>query len=65
MSGDFLVFSLLPESDIVMMSEGRVIMELWDAYDDNLTDPSYRRQGIAKELLDRVVKEAKAYGCGV
>ena len=28
------------------------------------TDPSYRRQGIAKELLDRVVKEAKAYGCG-
>ncbi len=48
-----------------MMSEGRVIMELWDAYDDNLTDPSYRRQGIAKELLDRVVKEAKAYGCGV
>lgn len=28
------------------------------------TDPAYRRQGIAKELLDRVVKEAKAYGCG-
>ena len=28
------------------------------------TDPAYRRMGIAKELLDRVVKEAKAYGCG-
>ena len=29
------------------------------------TDPAYRRMGIAKELLDRVVKEAKAYRCGV
>ncbi len=29
------------------------------------TDPSYRRQGIAKELLDRVVNEARAYGCGI
>ena len=28
------------------------------------TDSSYRRQGIAKELLDRVVNEARAYGCG-
>ena len=28
------------------------------------TDPSYRRQGIAKELLDRVVQEARNYGCG-
>ena len=28
------------------------------------TDPSYRRQGIAKELLSRVVEEARAYGCG-
>ena len=28
------------------------------------TNPEYRRQGIAKELLDRVVNEAKAYGCG-
>lgn len=28
------------------------------------TDPEYRRQGIAKELLTRVVEEAKAYGCG-
>ena len=28
------------------------------------TDPAYRRRGIAKELLDRVVREAKAYGCG-
>ena len=28
------------------------------------TDPDYRRQGIATQLLDRVVKEAKAYGCG-
>ena len=28
------------------------------------TDPGYRRQGIAKELLRRVVEEAKAYGCG-
>lgn len=28
------------------------------------TDPDYRRMGIATELLDRVVKEAKEYGCG-
>ena len=28
------------------------------------TDPEYRRRGIAKELLDRVVKEARNYGCG-
>ncbi|MCR5032280.1 MAG: GNAT family N-acetyltransferase [Lachnospiraceae bacterium] len=28
------------------------------------TDPSYRRMGIAKELLGRVVEEARAYGCG-
>ena len=28
------------------------------------TDPAYRRQGIAKELLGRVVEEARAYGCG-
>lgn len=27
------------------------------------TDPRYRRQGIAKELLSRVVTDAKAYGC--
>jgi len=28
------------------------------------TDPEYRRQGIAKELLGRVVEEARVYGCG-
>ena len=28
------------------------------------TDPDYRRQGIAKELLRRVTDEARAYGCG-
>ena len=28
------------------------------------TDPDYRRMGIASNLLDRVVKEAKDYGCG-
>lgn len=28
------------------------------------TNHKYRRQGIAKELLSRVVKEAKEYGCG-
>ena len=28
------------------------------------TDPRYRRTGIAKELLHRVVEEARAYGCG-
>ncbi|MCR5511629.1 MAG: GNAT family N-acetyltransferase [Lachnospiraceae bacterium] len=28
------------------------------------TDPEYRRMGIATNLLDRVVKEAKDYGCG-
>ena len=29
------------------------------------TSEEYRRQGIAKELLTRVVKEAKDYECGV
>ena len=29
------------------------------------TSNEYRRKGIAKELLTRVVKEAKDYGCGV
>lgn len=28
------------------------------------TNPEYRRMGIAKELLHRVVEEARAYGCG-
>ncbi len=28
------------------------------------TDPGYRRMGIAKELLSRVVEEARNYGCG-
>ena len=28
------------------------------------TDSRYRRNGIATELLDRVVAEAKSYGCG-
>ena len=28
------------------------------------TSIDYRRQGIAKELLSRVVNEAKEYGCG-
>lgn len=29
------------------------------------TSPEYRRQGIAKELLTRVVNEARECGCGV
>lgn len=28
------------------------------------TDKAYRRRGIAKELLSRVVEEAREYGCG-
>ena len=28
------------------------------------TDPDYRRKGISKELLTRVVHDAKEYGCG-
>lgn len=28
------------------------------------TDPDYRRRGIDKELLSRVVEEARSYGCG-
>ena len=28
------------------------------------TNPNYRRMGIAKELLNRVVREARLYGCG-
>lgn len=29
------------------------------------TDPAFRRRGIAKSLLDLVIREARAYGCGV
>ena len=29
------------------------------------TAPDYRRRGIARQLLRRVVEEARAYGCGV
>ena len=28
------------------------------------TDPEYRRRGIAKELLSRVIEEARTHGCG-
>ena len=28
------------------------------------TNPDYRRKGIAKELLSRVINEAKVFGCG-
>lgn len=28
------------------------------------TKPEYRRKGIAKQLLEKVVKEARQYGCG-
>ena len=28
------------------------------------TDPSYRRRGIARALLSKVVEEARAFGCG-
>ena len=28
------------------------------------TIPEYRRKGIARELLSRVIEEARAYGCG-
>jgi len=28
------------------------------------TNPDYRRKGIAKELLSRVVNETREYGCG-
>lgn len=28
------------------------------------TNPNYRRNGIAKELLSRVVNDARDYGCG-
>ena len=34
---------------------------LWSSM---FTDPAYRRKGIARELLSRVVEEARAYGCG-
>lgn len=29
------------------------------------TDKEYRRQGIARQLLSRVIEEAREYGCGV
>lgn len=28
------------------------------------TDPEYRRRRIAKELLSRVIDDAREYGCG-
>lgn len=35
-----------------------------DLLSSMFTFKGYRRQGIAKELLSRVVNEAKEYGCG-
>lgn len=29
------------------------------------TNPAYRRKGIAKKLLSRIIEEARAYGCGI
>ena len=29
------------------------------------TEPAYRRRGIARDLLCRVLDEARAHGCGV
>lgn len=29
------------------------------------TNPNYRRMGIARELLHRVIEEARSYGCGM
>ena len=29
------------------------------------TNPDYRRKGIAKELLSRVIDDAREYGCGI
>ena len=29
------------------------------------TDQEYRRKGIARELLSKVIEEARSYGCGV
>ncbi len=28
------------------------------------TEPEYRRRGIAKDLLSRVIEQARSYGCG-
>ena len=28
------------------------------------TDPDYRRKGIAKKLLNKIIEEARTYGCG-
>ena len=33
-------------------------------YTSMYTNPKYRRMGIARELLSRVVNDAREYGCG-
>ena len=35
-----------------------------DLLSSMFTNPDYRRKGIAKELLSRVVNDAREYGCG-
>lgn len=46
-----------PQKSIIGTADGKQIESLF-------TDPAYRRRGIAKELLHRVVEDARNYGCG-
>ena len=46
------------EAAILRLSSGKIGL-LSSMY----TDPAYRRRGIAKELLRRIMEEARAFGC--
>ena len=71
--GTFVSWAAICEGELVAVS-GMSFVEK-PPYGDNpsgkigllsgmYTRKAYRRQGIAKALLDRVIEEARQYGCG-
>ena len=71
--GTFLSW-LAVDGDRIVGTSGMSIVEKPPYYDcpsgkigllsSMFTDPDYRRRGIARELLSRVVEEARSGGCG-
>ena len=63
MDGDKIVgtsgMSFVEKPPYFSCPSGRIVL-----LSSMFTDPDYRRMGIAKELLSRVVEEARNYGCG-
>ena len=42
-----------------------ILMKAWRLWKNGDKEISLERKGIAKELLHRLVEEARTYGCGV